>query len=59
LKVIVYRDEMSQTDMPLPAPENSTLLDGIIRDSVKLFADNINTTEKENIADGQADGIPF
>ena len=51
LKVAVYADEMSKTDLPLPAPESSTLLDAIVRDSVKLFADNINTTEKENIAD--------
>lgn len=51
LKLTVYGDELSQTDLPLPKPSNSTLLDAIKKDSVKLFADNIYTTEKETIDD--------
>jgi penicillin G amidase len=51
LMVTVYADELKQSELPMPQPENSTLLDAIKRDSVKLFADNINTAAKENIAD--------
>lgn len=51
LKQTVYADELGQSDLPMPEPENSTLLDAIVRDSVKLFADNINTPGEENIAD--------
>ncbi|CAN5585353.1 penicillin acylase family protein [soil metagenome] len=51
LKVLVYADELGQSNLPMPEPESSTLLDAMIKDSVKLFADNINTAEKENIAD--------
>lgn len=51
LKQMVYADELGQSDLPMPEPENSTLLDAIVRDSVKLFADNINTPGVENIAD--------
>lgn len=51
LKATVYHDEFSRSSLPLPEVENSTLLDAIVRDSVKLFADNINTSKKENIAD--------
>jgi len=49
LKAVVYDDEFSQTALPLPKVEQSTLLDNIIKDSVRLFADNINTEEKETI----------
>jgi penicillin amidase len=51
LKVIVYGDELGQSRLPLIMPEKSTLLESIIKDSVKFFADDVNTTEKETIAD--------
>jgi penicillin G amidase len=51
LMATVYADEFSQSSLPLPKPENSALLDAMIRDSARLFADNINTAEKETIAD--------
>ncbi|QEC66075.1 penicillin acylase family protein [Panacibacter ginsenosidivorans] len=51
LKVIVYGDELGQSQLPLVMPQKSTLLESMIKDSVKLFADDINTTEKETIAD--------
>ena len=47
----VYGDELAQTLLPIPKPERSTLVESILKDSVKLFADNINTTEKETIKD--------
>jgi len=51
LQTTLYADEFAQTTLPLPEPQNSAILDAIIRDSAKLFADNISTAEKENIAD--------
>jgi penicillin amidase len=49
LMTVTYGDEFSQSIMPLPWPEASTLLDGIKKDSAYQFADDINTTEKETI----------
>jgi penicillin G amidase len=51
LMTTVYADEFSQSTLPLPWPEGSTLLDGIKRDSTKyIFADNINTSDTETLA---------
>ena len=52
LMTTTYSDEFSQSSLPLPWPEQTTLLDGIIKDSTAyLFADNTNTSEKETTAD--------
>ena len=45
----VYSDEFAQTTLPLAWPEPATLVEAI-KDSVNIFADNINTPEKETIA---------
>jgi len=50
LMTVTYSDEFSQSALPLPWPEKSTLLDGIKKDSAYEFADNINTSAKETIA---------
>jgi penicillin amidase len=51
LMTVTYSDEFSQSSLPLPWPEQSTLLDGIKKDSTAYpFADNINTPQKETIA---------
>lgn len=51
LMTAVYQDEFSQTTLPLAWPEDATLLDNILKDSVKLFSDNINTPQIEKITD--------
>ncbi len=51
LMKVTYSDEFAQTSLPLPWPDGSTLIDGIIKDSTYQFADNINTPEKETIQD--------
>ncbi len=50
LMTVTYGDEFSQSTLSLPWPERSILLDNIIHDSAKLFADNIYTPERETIA---------
>ena len=47
----VYADELAQSAYPLPLPENSTLIESLLKDSLKLFADDINTTQTETIKD--------
>jgi len=47
----VYKDEFSKTDLPLKWPDESTLLEGLLKDSVYKFVDDINTPAVENIND--------
>lgn len=47
----VYDDELYQNAVPMPDIEPSTLIKNILKDSAKLFADNINTPEHETIKD--------
>jgi penicillin amidase len=49
----VYEDEFSKSKLPLYYPQQSTLLEALLRsDSNIIFVDNINTTNKiETIAD--------
>ncbi|MEP7318799.1 MAG: penicillin acylase family protein [Panacibacter sp.] len=51
LMTTTYNDEFAQTSLPLTWPDESTLVDDILKDSAYLFADDINTPEKETIAD--------
>ena len=51
LMTTVYNDEFAQTTLPLVWPDESTLVEGILKDSDYLFADDINTSAKETIAD--------
>lgn len=51
LMVTVYGDEFSQTKLPLPKIEHSTLLESLLRDSAYAFADNIHTPQKETVGD--------
>lgn len=50
LSSVVYDDEFFQSNLPMPKPEMSTLLEGIRKDSAYQFADNINTPKKEDVA---------
>jgi penicillin G amidase len=49
LKAVVWNDELENTGMPDFYPANSTLLEGILRDSAYEFLDDINTPEKETL----------
>ena len=46
----IWDDEFGQTKLPMQWPQRSTTLEGILKDSSFKFADNINTPEKENVA---------
>ena len=49
LKAVVWHDELEKAGMPGFYPYNSTLLEGILRDSAYEFLDDINTPEKETL----------
>ncbi|MDP4151070.1 MAG: penicillin acylase family protein [Bacteroidota bacterium] len=49
LESAVYDDELSQTDLPLLRPFESTLLEALLRDTAYKFIDNINTPHKETL----------
>lgn len=45
----VYGDELNQSALPVPEIEPSTLIKNVLKDSAKLFADNINTPVQETL----------
>lgn len=45
----IYKDDFAQSDLPMPWPEELTMIDGILKDSTYEFADDIRTPEKETI----------
>jgi penicillin amidase len=47
----VWDDEMAQTTLKLVYPTDNTLLEAILRDPDFKFLDNINTPQKETLAD--------
>jgi hypothetical protein len=49
LSVKVYDDELNQSALPVPEIEPSTLIKNVLKDSAKLFADNINTPVQETL----------
>lgn len=46
LETTIWKDELDQSKMPLPWPDEPTLLEIMLRDSVYYFADNANTPDK-------------
>jgi penicillin amidase len=46
-----FSDELSQSALPMPKVEQSTLLEALLKDSSYEFIDNINTPQKETIKD--------
>lgn len=48
LMTTTFGDEFAQTSLPLLWPDESSLIDGMIRDSAFLFADDITTPQREN-----------
>ncbi len=52
LEVAVYGDEIRQSKLPLPWPDQSTLLESVLRGTAYWFADNITTKDiKETFQD--------
>jgi penicillin G amidase len=49
LKAIVWDDDLAKAGMPGFYPYNSTLIEGILRDSTYEFLDDIRTPEKESL----------
>jgi penicillin amidase len=49
LSEAVYNDEFAQTNLPLKRPDESTLLEGLLKDSSYKFVDDINTPTKETL----------
>ncbi|HEX8333965.1 MAG TPA: penicillin acylase family protein [Segetibacter sp.] len=51
LEVCIWQDEFLQTKFPLKWPDESTLLEGLLKDTAYKFADDIRTQAVETIAD--------
>ncbi len=47
----VYADEFANAPQPIRYPFESTLLEGILKDSAYKFLDDIGTTQKETLSD--------
>jgi penicillin amidase len=47
----IWGDELSKAAGPVVYPKTSTLMEGLLKDSAFKFADNINTTAVETVAD--------
>jgi penicillin amidase len=50
-KKVVYNDEFAKAPSPILLPFESTLLEGVLRDSAYKFLDNIATNQKETLED--------
>ncbi|MFY7900551.1 MAG: penicillin acylase family protein [Chitinophagaceae bacterium] len=46
----VYEDEYKKGKLPMQTPYESTLIEGLIRDSNYVFVDNIETPERETLS---------
>jgi penicillin amidase len=51
LQSVVWDDELKSTHLAMVYPTQSTLLEGILKDSAFKFLDNINTPQKETLQD--------
>ncbi len=51
LEVAIWNDEFSQTKLPMKWPDESTLLEGLLKDSAFKFVDDIRTASVETLAD--------
>ncbi len=46
-----YKDELEATKLPMPNVDETTLLHALLKEPNYIFADNINTPQKENFRD--------
>jgi penicillin amidase len=51
VETYIWGDEFAKANLPLPWPDESTLIESLIKDSAYKFADNINTPTVETISD--------
>jgi penicillin amidase len=51
LEAEVWTDELSEIKGPVDHPDESTLIEGLLRDSIFKFVDNINTPQQEALQD--------
>ncbi|MFT3980712.1 MAG: penicillin acylase family protein [Ferruginibacter sp.] len=51
MRAAIFDDEFAKAPQPILYPFESTLLDGLLRDSAWKFIDNINTAQKETLKD--------
>jgi penicillin amidase len=51
LEVCIWQDEFLQTQLPIKWPDESTLLEGLLKDTAYKFADDIRTEAFESIAE--------
>ena len=47
----IYGDELHQSNLPMPKVEPQAMLKNILKDSARLFADDINTSDTETLKD--------
>ncbi len=51
LKVVVWMDELSQATPSAPMPEEQVLIELLLKDSISVFYDDVNTPERETARD--------
>jgi penicillin G amidase len=51
LEKTIWSDELNKSGLPLPWPNEATLVESLHKDSAYHFLDNINTTAKETLQD--------
>lgn len=56
LEVQIYADDFTK-EVKLPWPSESTLLEGILKDSSYVFADDIHTPQKETLIDAVTNAL--
>lgn len=49
LETVIYGDELGKVNGPVTYPQQFTLVEGLLRDSVYQFVDNVNTPEVETL----------
>ncbi len=49
LETVIYGDELGKVKGPVTYPQQFTLVEGLLRDSIYQFVDNINTPEVETL----------
>ncbi|HVM90168.1 MAG TPA: penicillin acylase family protein [Puia sp.] len=53
----IWYDDISKTNLPVPRPHESTLLEALLKDSAFKFIDDINTPQKESLQDEMLKGF--
>jgi len=51
IHAMMYDDEYKKSSLPLQKPYESTLIEALIRDTAYVFADNVETPQKETVND--------